>query len=223
MRRRRWLVPVAIFGTGLGILAWRRGVFSQAQHNLQTSSMPSARSYDTMSELFQGGWYTKLAGEIAAASPSGAVLDVGCGPGQLAVRLGRIAPSLDITGVDISPDMIERAQKRATQLGLTDRVRFQEGDSQSLPFPDDHFDTVVSTLSIHHWDDPELGLREIRRVVKPGGHVFIYDMADSILKLMHHGNGLEGYVSALGLRDATIEPVRWPWSLPLFKRLSFSK
>jgi ubiquinone/menaquinone biosynthesis C-methylase UbiE len=112
--------------------------------------------------------YARVAGEVAAAHPGGKVLEVGSGPGRLAVRLAREAPGMTLTGVDISDAMVERAARRAAGAGLSERVRFEVGDVAALPISDGEFDGVVSTLSLHHWSDPDSGLDEIYRVLKPG-------------------------------------------------------
>ncbi|HZD01784.1 MAG TPA: class I SAM-dependent methyltransferase [Actinomycetes bacterium] len=72
--------------------------------------------------------------------------------------------------------MIARARRNATDAGLDDRVRFTVADVADLPHPDATFDLIVSTMSQHHWPDAAAGLRELRRVLRPGGQVWIYDL-----------------------------------------------
>jgi ubiquinone/menaquinone biosynthesis C-methylase UbiE len=69
-----------------------------------------------------------------------------------------------------------RARARAVREGSAERVRFTEGNAAALPFDDGSFDLVVSTLSLHHWRDRTAALREIRRVLKPGGRAWIWDI-----------------------------------------------
>ena len=78
------------------------------------------------------------------------MLEVGAGPGRLAAALAKLAPGVRVTGVDIAPDMVERAIKLATRSGVADRVAFGIGDVAALPFGDASFDVVVSTFSAHH-------------------------------------------------------------------------
>ncbi len=78
-----------------------------------------------------------------------------------------------VTAVDLSPGMIDRARERAELLGRD--VDLQVGDAQALEFPDGTFDTVVSTFVFCSVPDPVLGLREARRVLKPGGQVLLLE------------------------------------------------
>jgi ubiquinone/menaquinone biosynthesis C-methylase UbiE len=114
--------------------------------------------------------------EAASLACAPAVLDLGCGPGALALRLARRSPDRTVTGVDLSPAMVRMARARAVWEGSAERVRFTEGNAAALPFDDGSFDLVVSTLSLHHWRDRTAALREIRRVLKPGGRAWIWDI-----------------------------------------------
>jgi ubiquinone/menaquinone biosynthesis C-methylase UbiE len=101
------------------------------------------------------------------------LLDVGCGGGQSAIRLRELYPHLQITGIDLSEDMIASARKRAHHRGLA--IHFQVADAQALPFPDASFDVVFSFGSAKHWADPLRGLGECWRVLKPGGELLVAD------------------------------------------------
>ncbi len=102
------------------------------------------------------------------------VLDVGCGTGSLALvakeRVGRVG---SVHGIDPAPRQIERARAKAAHRGLP--VDFQLGVIEKLPFPDQTFDVVQSTFAIDHVpaDLQRQGLKEIARVLKPGGRLFI--------------------------------------------------
>jgi ubiquinone/menaquinone biosynthesis C-methylase UbiE len=84
-------------------------------------------------------------------------------------------PEAEIWGIDLAPTMIELARGHAREAGA-DRVHFEVADAAALPFPDNTFDAVMSTGSIKHWPDPVAGLREIYRVLAPGGRAFIAEM-----------------------------------------------
>jgi ubiquinone/menaquinone biosynthesis C-methylase UbiE len=130
-----------------------------------------AAVYDTLSRFLLGPFVGRIAADVAAATPDGArVLEVGCGPGHLSIRLAR-QHGLEVTGLDLDPAMIQRARTNVDRLGDGDERRpsFLVGDVASLAFPDGSFDRVVSTLSMHHWADPAAGLAEIGRVLRPGG------------------------------------------------------
>jgi len=103
-------------------------------------------------------------------------LDVGCGPGQFTILVAERLPSAELWGIDLAPTMIELARQHATESAAGNRVHFQVADVAALPFPENHFDAVSSSGSIKHWPDPVAGLREIHRVLVPGGRAFIGEM-----------------------------------------------
>jgi ubiquinone/menaquinone biosynthesis C-methylase UbiE len=108
--------------------------------------------YDTLSRLLLGPFRERIAADVAAVAPDGArVLEVGCGPGHLSVQLGR-QHRLEVTGLDLDPAMIARAQANTDRAGNRGgrRPSFLVGDVAALAFPDRSFDLVVSTLSMHH-------------------------------------------------------------------------
>ena len=82
---------------------------------------------------------------------------------------------MTVDGVDLAPDMIEYANREAADAGLANRVTFTVGDVAHLPFPDMTFDLIVSSISQHHWEDVEGALRDLHRVLRPGGRLWIYD------------------------------------------------
>jgi SAM-dependent methyltransferase len=184
---RRWILPAMLAGA---ILAWtrlRRGNLSRLVENVHRYSAPTARLYDAVTAPFLGRFFRRVAGDLAALAPQGRVLEVGSGPGRLATILATVAPGVRVTGVDIAPDMVERAISLAARSGVADRVAFQIGDVAALPFDDASFDVVVSTLSAHHWPNPAAGLAEIHRVLRPGGIARIYDMVDWIRRFEQQG------------------------------------
>jgi ubiquinone/menaquinone biosynthesis C-methylase UbiE len=124
--------------------------------------------YDTLSRLLLGPFFARIAADVAAAAPHGArVLEVGCGPGHLSLRLAR-QHGLQVTGLDLDHAMIGRARANAARRGdgQARRPSFLVGDVAALAFPDQSFDLVVSTLSMHHWADPMAGLAEVGRVLR---------------------------------------------------------
>jgi ubiquinone/menaquinone biosynthesis C-methylase UbiE len=134
----------------------------------------SSRVYDVAARRLLRGMYRRFAADIAATAPdSGAVLDIGTGPGVLLVELAKRRPDLTLTGVDLSSDMVTAAVRNLAAFG--DRATARVGDATDLPFPDGSFDLVVSSLSLHHWDHPEAAAPELARVLRPGGRIQIYD------------------------------------------------
>ena len=96
------------------------------------------------------------------------VLDVGCGTGF--ATEGLLQHTQNVHGLDQSVHQLEKAWAK---LGKHDPVSFYRGDAERLPFEDDSFDVVWSSGSIEYWPNPVVALREIRRVVKPGGQVLV--------------------------------------------------
>ena len=146
------------------------------------------------------------------------MLDIGCGPGHLPILLsGR--HGLDVTGLDLDGDMIELAEKNASALAdPTTRPAFVVGSVDALPFDDASFDMVVSTLSLHHWADRETGLREIHRVLRPGGRALIWDFRSGAHVMGHHMPDVFGLAVASPFANASVTPWRWPWKLSLLAK-----
>ena len=107
---------------------------------------------------------------------SGRLLDVGCGPGNIALKIARRWPGVQVVGVDFSQNMILAARAAAASQQLTARAEFLAGDAKKLPFPDGALDFVLSNSVLHHLHDPLGMLDEMARVVKPGGLVLLRDL-----------------------------------------------
>jgi ubiquinone/menaquinone biosynthesis C-methylase UbiE len=136
----------------------------------------------TLPQMALMRWF--VARRAVALVQAGQAADLGCGPGHLAIKLTREAPCLQVTGVDLSDEMLAEAGRYARRSGLAERLAFQKGDVAQLPFPDGSLDLVVSTLSLHHWRDPVAVLDEIARVLRPpepaagraGGAFVVFDL-----------------------------------------------
>jgi len=133
--------------------------------------------YERFAEPLVGRLYRRVAADILAAGlpPGARILDVGTGPGLLPLLVSADCPQLMVDAVDLSPQMIDRAQRSAAAKGQAEGVTFTVADVIDLPFPDATFDLVVSTISQHHWTDPGAGLRELNRVLRPDARAWIYD------------------------------------------------
>ena len=100
----------------------------------------------------------------------GEVLEVAIGTGR---NLTFYPAGVSLTGIDLSPAMLERARERAGELGM--EVDLREGDAQDLPFPGGSFDTVVCTLSLCNVPDDRRAVAEMKRVLRPGGRLLLLD------------------------------------------------
>ena len=103
------------------------------------------------------------------------VLDLGCGTGTLALMVKRSQPDAEVVGLDADPQMLKVATAKAALETIA--VKFDQGMAFSLPYPDDSFDRVLSSLMIHHLKTPDKGktAREIHRILKPGGRLHVID------------------------------------------------
>ncbi len=119
--------------------------------------------------------YRRVIDDMAPVLSQGKVLDAGTGPGTLAREIARRQPDLQVYGIDLSEDMIRLARAHAKQEQLEDRVHFAVGNVAHLPYSDDSFDLIVSTISMHHWYELDQPLRDLYRVLRPGGRLWIYD------------------------------------------------
>jgi ubiquinone/menaquinone biosynthesis C-methylase UbiE len=137
-----------------------------------------AAGYDRITRRHVGRLHARIVADIAAAGlpPSSRILDAGTGPGRLPLAIAAALPDLTVDGVDLAPDMIEYARREATDAGLANRIAFTVGDVAHLPFPDMTFDLIVSSISQHHWVDVEGALRDLHRVLRPAGRLWIYDV-----------------------------------------------
>jgi ubiquinone/menaquinone biosynthesis C-methylase UbiE len=111
--------------------------------------------------------------EAARPGPDDTVLDVACGGG---IVVCAFAPHVRrATGIDVTPAMLNEAQRLAAEKGLTN-VEWRQGDVKALPFEDGSFTIVVTRFSMHHFPDPAAVLREMARVCAPGGRLVVVDM-----------------------------------------------
>jgi ubiquinone/menaquinone biosynthesis C-methylase UbiE len=145
-----------------------------------------ARLYD----LVFGAIITRSDGEIlarAGVGPGDRVLDVGTGPGYLALAAARlVAPGGAAAGIDASPEMIARARLRAARRGVA--VDYRVAGAEALPFDEGSFDAVVSRLVFHHLpgEVKRRALGEMARVLRPGGRLLIADLASVSAQGAHH-------------------------------------
>lgn len=118
--------------------------------------------------------YPVIAGQIVERTgvTSGRCIDLGGGPGMLAVCIAKIS-SLKVTVVDLMPECVELARENSAEAGVGDRVDAMQGVAEALPFRDETVDLVVSRGSIFFWQDQEQGIAEVYRVLRPGGWAWI--------------------------------------------------
>jgi ubiquinone/menaquinone biosynthesis C-methylase UbiE len=114
-------------------------------------------------------WLDLLSGLVGSAPQR--VLDVGCGTGFLAFRFAELGHT--VTGIDLAPQMIERARRKAEE--ANQQVDFRVGDAAALDCPDDHYDWVVARHVIWNLPDPQRAVAEWLRILRPKGHLVLIE------------------------------------------------
>jgi len=181
MRTRTWLGMLAgIALSALAVASWRlygRRSLERVPSRVGIDDPAAARAYGRIMRLPQMAllrrFVARRATDLVAA---GAATDLGCGPGYLAIELAQSAPGLHVTGVDVSDAMLAQAITNARLAGVAHQTDFRTADAAALPLPDASLDLVVSTLSLHHWDDAVPIFDEIARVLRPGGAFLLFDL-----------------------------------------------
>jgi ubiquinone/menaquinone biosynthesis C-methylase UbiE len=123
--------------------------------------------------------YRRLAQDVVniGVPPEGQVLDIGTGPGFVAIHIARLlqGSGCRVVGLDLSEAMLRVAAENAAREGLNSALSWREGDAEAMPFDDGSFDFVVSSGSLHHWEDPVRVFDEIARVLKDNGACIVRD------------------------------------------------
>jgi ubiquinone/menaquinone biosynthesis C-methylase UbiE len=136
--------------------------------------------------------YRKLAERMGALRPEGGdVLEVAPGPGFLAIEMAR-GGQFRVTGLDISRTFVAMARKSAAEAGV--RAEFREGNASEMPFADASFDLLVCRAAFKNFSAPEKALREMQRVLRPGGTGVIIDLRRDVPM-----TEIKRYVNGLGL------------------------
>lgn len=138
--------------------------------------------YDFLNRFLSGGidiyWRRRAIRELRGPSNDPRnILDVATGTGDMAILLTRYLAAARVTGIDISKGMLEIGQQKIGKLGLQDRISLQTGDSEALQFPDGHFDAVTVAFGVRNFENLEKGLREMLRVLTPGGKLVILEFS----------------------------------------------
>ena len=120
-------------------------------------------------------WRKKAIGELKTVHPK-RILDIATGTGDLALSALKLNPT-EIVGVDISEEMLVFARKKIEKVGKSDVIHFAKGDSEQLQFPDQSFDGAMAAFGVRNFENLQLGLNEIFRVLKPGGKAVILEFS----------------------------------------------
>ena len=226
MTRRRVVLTLGAVTAAVLVAARVRPGLQAARASLRRSSSPGAGFYDLLADRLLGGLYDLFARDAAAAVRDLAapeVLEIGTGPGDMAIRLAGLVPGLRLTGLDLDQAMVALAARKAAVAGVSGRVRFVAGDVAALPFTDGSFDLVVSSFSVHHWRDAAAGFAEIRRVLRPGGRAIVHDLPDRWGRFETGAPGLAEAATRGGFLPAPVGAVRWPGPVAIVRRISLAR
>jgi len=138
-----------------------------------------APKYDLLNHLLSANvdkiWRKKLRKQLAGNNPK-VILDVASGTGDLAIELAKM-PVEKIIGIDIAADMLEIGREKIKKRGLDNIIQLQVGDSEAIDFDDEYFDAVTVAFGVRNYENLAKGLKEMQRVLKPGGKVVVLEFS----------------------------------------------
>lgn len=140
-----------------------------------------AGRYDFLNRFMSMGidvtWRKKALKLLRPLQPK-VMLDVATGTGDVAIMASRMLNPDMIIGIDISEGMLSFGREKVKKLGLSEKITLQEGDSETISFPDATFDAITVAFGVRNFENLEKGLAEIRRVLKPGGKAVILEFSN---------------------------------------------
>lgn len=134
----------------------------------------AAEAYDAMAHGEVDNAFVERV--VALGAKTGHFLDVGTGPAQIPILLAQRCPDIRLTAIDLSEEMLKIAKRHVAAAELAERITLEHVDAKTLPYPDSTFDGLLSNSIVHHIHDSLRALKEMSRVVKPGGLVLIRDL-----------------------------------------------
>jgi len=147
------------------------------QQYLKTDQYKDSSNLDARAAIHQRfstnpyGWFNWVFDELLKLPQNAVILEVGCGPAYLWHHcVNRIPAGWKITLSDLSPGMVDAAWRNLVVTGRT--FKFEQIDAESIPYPDDAFDAVIGNHMLYHVPDRAQAIGEIKRILKPGGHLF---------------------------------------------------
>lgn len=136
--------------------------------------------YDFLNRFLTAGvdiqWRKKAIRQLQDIQPQ-LVLDVATGTADVAIMTHQLLKTNKIIGIDISEGMLSLGREKLQKLGLTDHITLQTGDSEALPFPDDHFDAITVAFGVRNFAHLDKGMSEMIRVLKPGGKLVVLEFS----------------------------------------------
>jgi demethylmenaquinone methyltransferase/2-methoxy-6-polyprenyl-1,4-benzoquinol methylase len=141
-----------------------------------------AYRYDFMNRFLSAGidvwWRKKAISQLRNLNPK-RILDVATGTGDVAILTYRMLRPERITGIDISEGMLELGRKKIEKLGLHKQIELQKGDSEVIRFEDNSFDAITVAFGVRNFQNLDKGLKEMYRVLQPGGKLVVLEFSKS--------------------------------------------
>lgn len=136
--------------------------------------------YDFINRFLSGGidvyWRRRAISELSSLKPQ-MLLDVATGTADLAIVASKKLRPKQIIGIDLSAGMLELGRKKIEKLSLQNLIRLQQGDSETIQFPDSTFDAVTVGFGVRNYENLHKGLQEMLRVLKPGGKLIVLEFS----------------------------------------------
>ena len=141
-----------------------------------------APDYDRLNHLMSLGvdrsWRRRALKEILTPGKEQRILDIACGTGDFSLEIARrMHPGSSVTGLDLSEGMLAGMREIVAKAGLSERIACLQGDSEAMPFGDGGFDVATIAFGIRNFEHREAALREILRVLRPGGRLVILELS----------------------------------------------
>ncbi|MEG4010605.1 MULTISPECIES: methyltransferase domain-containing protein [unclassified Microcoleus] len=137
-------------------------------------SWEEAVEYDSMDFTEVNAAFAKSAIELGPMS--GKILDAGTGTARIPIAIAQMRPAWELTCIDMSANMLKLGLENVSEANVRSQISLELIDAKAMPYPDSYFDMVISNSIIHHLPDPLPFLREVRRVLKPNGAIFLRDL-----------------------------------------------
>jgi demethylmenaquinone methyltransferase/2-methoxy-6-polyprenyl-1,4-benzoquinol methylase len=145
-----------------------------------------AGRYDVMNRVLSAGidinWRKKAILQLKKDRPK-QILDVATGTGDMAIISYKLLKPEKITGIDISEQMLNLGRKKVEKEGLNSVIELQKGDSETINFADNSFDAVTVAFGVRNFEDLEKGLKEMLRVLRPGGKLIVLEFSRPRIKI----------------------------------------